>query len=82
MKSCPCGRTLDLVVTISAEASHTGRRRQAIKPIDFCLADLVKDLNQRGRTTTGSCCGHGKVGEILFESEPPMMIPAKREESC
>lgn len=80
MSSCPCGRTQDVVVTIVAEASSTGKRRQAIKPVDFCLADLVRDLNRRGRITIGSCCGHGKDGEILFESEPPMTIPAKLKE--
>lgn len=76
---CPCRRTVDLEVTITADASYTGQRRQAVKPVDFCIADLVHYLNQHGLTTTGSCCGHGRDGQILFEHAPPMTIPAKPE---
>jgi len=56
-------------VVVPAEQSCTGETRVAIKPIDACLADVVRRLNA-GATepvTTGCCCGHGEGrGSILL----------------
>ena len=48
-----------LKVWIPAELSHTREGRWAWKPIDPCIAPLVKELNEAGMITVGSCCGHG-----------------------
>lgn len=33
-------------------------------PVDACIADEIKDLNNNGVITLGCCCGHGKAGQI------------------
>jgi hypothetical protein len=67
---CDFGDTVELEVTIPVHLSHTGKERKAKKPIDRCLAGLIKELNQRGAAyTISSCCGHGKVGgEIVLSN--------------
>lgn len=70
-RPCPhCGRPpVPVPVMIPADLSHTGESYIAIKPIDACLADVVRRLNA-GTTqpvTSGCCCGHGKSrGTILL----------------
>lgn len=59
---CKHGDTIDLLVPIPANCSHTGEFRWDTKPIDRCLASYVKALNDAGLYTGGSCCGHGKGG--------------------
>jgi len=57
---CNFNDTVILAVPISAEASHTGKFRWAMKPIDRCIAPYVQALNDAMLYTGGSCCGHGK----------------------
>jgi len=64
---CKWGTDVNLLVPIPAEASHTGKFRWAIKPVDACIAPLVKALNEAGIYTAGSCCGHGQyTGTIVL----------------
>jgi len=58
---CKHGDEVPLKVTILAEASYTGEEREDIKPIDKCLAPLVKMLNRYGIKTCACCCGHGRT---------------------
>ncbi len=62
---------------IPADLSHTGADRYAIKPIDACIADIVRRLNA-GATepvTRSSCCGHGYgPGEIILADGRKMLI--------
>lgn len=32
--------------------------------VDACIADEIQELNDKGVITLGSCCGHGKAGQI------------------
>ena len=48
-----------LTVWVPAELSHTGEGREEQKPIDPCIAPIVKALNEGGVITVSSCCGHG-----------------------
>ncbi|MBU8733452.1 hypothetical protein KM915_25910 [Cytobacillus oceanisediminis] len=32
--------------------------------VDACIAEEVRELNKQGVVTLGSCCGHGKAGQI------------------
>lgn len=72
---CNWGDTVDLIVPIPAELSHTGQFRWAIKPIDRCIANLVKALNGAGIYTAGCCCGHGKGdGSIILHDGRELII--------
>lgn len=33
-------------------------------PVDACIADEIRELNNLGIITLGCCCGHGVAGEI------------------
>lgn len=33
--------------------------------VDACIADEIQMLNNKGIKTLGSCCGHGKAGQIV-----------------
>lgn len=63
-----CTRTEPVEVTLPAEQSCTGSVRRATKPVDACIAEIVRALNVSGKPVTiGSCCGHGvRDGEILL----------------
>ena len=64
---CKHGDTIDMEVPIIAALSHTGEAHVAVKPIDRCIAPIVRALNAGDLVTTCSCCGHGKIpGMILL----------------
>lgn len=60
MPMCQWGDTVEVRVPIVSGLSHTGEARWATKPIDRCIAPLVKALNDAGIFTVESCCGHGR----------------------
>lgn len=33
--------------------------------VDACIADEIRELNEAGIVTLGSCCGHGQAGEVV-----------------
>lgn len=33
--------------------------------VDACIADEIQMLNSKGVRTIGSCCGHGKAGQVV-----------------
>ncbi|MBA7711702.1 hypothetical protein ES703_120668 [subsurface metagenome] len=79
---CKWGDTVPLEVTILAAGSHTGKERKAVRPIDKCLAPLVKMLNEYGiKTIRGSCCGHGKTKKSGIMIDPRNIHFGKIEES-
>lgn len=56
-----------LEVVVPAHLSATGEDRQAVKPVDACIAAEVAAYNADGRLTAGACCGHGRgPGSIIF----------------
>lgn len=75
---CERGKTINSVVPIPTDLSHTGERRWATKAIDSCLVRLVEVLNAAGIYTISSCCGHGEgPGSILLEDGRELAIHAK-----
>jgi hypothetical protein len=65
---CRSGKTMLCYVPIPGRLSHTGERRWSWKPVDWCIAELVCELNRAGELTAGSCCGHrrGAPGSVVF----------------
>lgn len=77
---CEWGTTIELIVPIPAELSHNGQFHWAAKPIDSCIAPLVKALNDQGIYTSGCCCGHGKApGEIFLHDGRVLTINTREE---
>lgn len=56
---CIHGDTVPCDVTILASHSHEGVDVVKSKPIDSCIADIVRALERAGIHMYGSCCGHG-----------------------
>lgn len=76
---CKHGDSVDALVNIPADLSHTGEARWATKPIDRCIAPLVRALNDGGVLTAGSCCGHGKApGSIILQDGRVLVVSAVR----
>ena len=72
---CEWGQTEKVRVKIPAKNSYTGKERWDHKPIDKCIAPLVKALNEGGIITAGSCCGHGRyLGGIELEDGRVLVI--------
>lgn len=72
---CKWGDTVDLLVPIPKNCSHTGKFRWDTKPVDRCIAPYVKAFNDAGLYTGGSCCGHGKnTGCISFHDGTVMLF--------
>lgn len=34
--------------------------------VDFCIAEYVQEMNNRGIITLGCCCGHGKAPAVVL----------------
>ncbi len=74
-----CGLALVVLpVIVPAHLSHTGKAHAKNAPIDACIADQVRALNEAGRLTASCCCGHGDgPGSIVLHDgteikpEPP-----------
>lgn len=72
---CEWGNTVPLSVPIPASLSHTGEARWAEKPIDSCIAPIVRALNDAGIYTAACCCGHGeRDGEIVLQDGRTLVI--------
>jgi hypothetical protein len=72
---CNWGNYIQLNVLIPSGLSYTGKARWTIKPIDACIAPIVKALNDAGIYTVSSCCGHGKSdGEIWLHDGRILII--------
>lgn len=44
------------------------------KGYDYCIAPLIKALNDSGIETVTSCCGHGKAGNIALRDGREFII--------
>ena len=72
---CKYGTTTNVAVTIPAELSFNNYPRKVIKPIDSCIASIVKGLEDNKVFMSGSCCGHGKNdGIILLQDNRTIII--------
>ncbi|MGE7806106.1 hypothetical protein [Lysinibacillus sp. NPDC096215] len=40
-------------------------QNKKVVAVDACIANEVQMLNDKGINTLGSCCGHGKAGQIV-----------------
>lgn len=64
---CEHGKTVDVEVMVLADYGCDDVDTRKVKPIDSCIAPIVKALDAGGIYMLGSCCGHGKQeGEILL----------------
>ncbi len=55
-----------LEVTISASNSSTGKAKKKAMPVDACIADIIKALNENSVLTKSCCCGHNKCNGSIF----------------
>jgi len=60
---CEWGTSEQVEVFIPADLSRTGKARKDFKPVDACIAPLVRSLQDIG--TRASCCGHGRIPGII-----------------
>jgi hypothetical protein len=73
--------TFELVrVRIPSDLSCSGRAKWKRKPIDKCIAPIVRALQEGGIMMRGSCCGHGRgEGDIELEDGRHLrIIPASK----
>jgi len=76
---CKWGTTTKVRVKVPADLSSTGKERRAIKPIDSCIAPIVKALQKAGIDTRSSCCGHKKrEGHITLQDGRAILVLDKR----
>lgn len=45
--------------------SVINRQPNKYPKVDACIAEEIQKLNDAGIITFGSCCGHGRAGEII-----------------
>lgn len=60
IQMCKWGTNKEILVRISADASHNGRAGWRMAKVDACIAEELVFLNSKGVRTVASCCGHGK----------------------
>lgn len=77
---CVWGTTLDVRVLIPADLAAERTPTWKMKPIDACLAPLVRALSEGGVTMRSSCCGHGRgPGEILLDDGRRLTVATTKE---
>lgn len=71
-----CGhKPMGVRVKIQADLSHTGKEYWKVAAIDYCIAPIVKALQDAGIDMRGSCCGHGESnGNILLQDRRILVI--------
>lgn len=79
---CKHGIDVWMRVLIPADHSHTGELLWDTKPVDACIAPLVRELIAAGVYTAGACCGHGDgPGSIVLHDGYELLLPvAVRDE--
>lgn len=76
-----CDKKVDLIVPIFPEDSFEGTFRYDVKPVDQCIAPIVKALNDAGIYTVAACCGHGKgEGSVLLRDGRELIIKKQLNE--
>lgn len=72
---CKHGNEIDVRVKMPADLDRTGEEHWRVKPIDGCIAPIVKALQKAGINMRGSCCGHDKCeGEIHLQDGRTILI--------
>jgi hypothetical protein len=72
---CTWGTWESVRVKIPADLSATGEARWKDEPIDACIADLVRALQEGGVDMRGSCCGHGSdFGRISLRDGRTLIV--------
>ncbi|PAV30278.1 hypothetical protein CIL05_07360 [Virgibacillus profundi] len=58
-------------INICKHGTHTyvniinkGQNRSSV-PVDACIAEEIRELNDAGIITLGCCCGHGRAGQLI-----------------
>jgi hypothetical protein len=77
---CEHGTTVDVLVPIPADLAWEGELTWKIKPVDACIAPIVKALNEGGVLTRSCCCGHGaRRPEIILADHSRLVLLAARD---
>lgn len=64
---CAHGDTVAVSVLVDQRVHHSGVTTRDVRPVDRCIAPIVKALDDAGIHMLGSCCGHGNnPGSILL----------------
>jgi hypothetical protein len=72
---CDHGDYVDCQLTVLGSLAHEGEDTVKTKPVDQCIADIVRALEAAGIRMYGSCCGHGqRPGEIPLADGRVVMI--------
>jgi len=69
-----CSTTESVMVYIPSDLSHTREARWTYKPVDSCIAPIVRALILAGIYTRSSCCGHGADGSIVLQDGRELVI--------
>jgi hypothetical protein len=67
--------------TVHCPAGFSGKNpnRQQV-PVDACIADIVRALNEGGVLTIACCCGHGKgPGSVLLSDGRTITISSSSD---
>ena len=60
-----------VAVHVDAAVAHEGRAVFKQMPIDGCIAETVRRLDELGVRMLASCCGHGKAAPTITLASPP-----------
>jgi len=71
---CEWGEYILVNVKIPADLACEGKMKWKKMHIDKCIAPIVKALQDGGIDMRGSCCGHGKNGEIELQDGRKLLI--------
>lgn len=74
---CKYGTLTELEVTICARDEYGGHHRK-VKKIDFCIAHLVKALDDANILMLSSCCGHKKMDGHIWLHDGRMLVIKNR----
>jgi hypothetical protein len=76
-----CGeKQTSMLVKIPAKYASNGQEKLKLVGIDYCIAPLIKVLNDGGISTVACCCGHGKNhGVISLQDGRELIIMSVKE---
>lgn len=75
-----CDDTKPVHVRVAADLDCSGEEQWKDVPIDSCIAQIVKVLQDGGIDMRGSCCGHDRnEGHIHLQDGRALLVLSKEE---
>ena len=75
---CEYGTTVPVRVKVPADLSCSGAASWKEVQIDFCIAPIIKALQDAEIDMRGSCCGHSKgLGSIHLQDGRELLVLSK-----